>query len=169
MRTLFNLDMKDYDPKGTAVVRPAVRGIIIRDGKLAMVHSLKYDYYKYPGGGIDAGETMSDTLIREVREEAGLQVIPHTIREFGFVHQIQKGVLEDIFIQENYYFLCDVEDSPIPQELDGYEAEECFTLEWVEPECVIRANRAACSGPKNPTMLMREVRVLEILQQEGYV
>ena len=169
MRTLFDLDMKDYDPNGKVFVRPSVRGIIIRGGKLAMVHSLKYDYYKYPGGGIDVGESLEDTLIREVREEAGLQVIPDSIREFGMVHRVQKGALEDIFIQDNYYFLCDVEDTPLPQELDGYEAEECFTPEWVEPEQVIRANRAACGGPKNPTMLMREVRVLEILLQEGYL
>ena len=169
MRTLFDLDMKDYDPNGKAVVRPSVRGIILRGGKLAMVHSLKYDYYKYPGGGIDAGESLENTLIREVREEAGLQVIPDSIREFGMVHRVQKGTLEDVFIQDNYYFLCDVEDTPLPQELDGYEAEERFTLEWVRPESVFRANRAACGGPKNPTMLMREVRVLEILMQEGYL
>lgn len=169
MRKLFDMDRKDYDPNGKFVVRPSVRGIIIRDGKLAMVHSLKYDYYKYPGGGIDPGESLEDTLIREVREEAGLQVIPHSIQEFGMVHRVQKGVLEEIFIQDNYYFLCDVEDTPLPQSLDDYEAEERFTLEWVKPEQVIRANRAACGGPKNPTMLMREVRVLEILMQEGYL
>lgn len=169
MRKLFDMDRKDYDPNGKFVVRPSVRGIVIRDGKLAMVHSLKYDYYKYPGGGIDPGESLEDTLIREVREEAGLPVIPHSIQEFGMVHRVQKGVLEEIFIQDNYYFLCDVEDTPLPQSLDDYEAEERFTLEWVKPEQVIRTNLAACGGPKNPTMLMREVRVLEILMQEGYL
>ena len=41
MRLLFEIDTKDYDPNGKAFVRPSVRGIIIRDGKVAMVHSLK--------------------------------------------------------------------------------------------------------------------------------
>ena len=57
MRTLFCIDTKDYDPNGTTYVRPSVRGIIVRDGKVAMVHSRKYNYSKFPGGGLEAGET----------------------------------------------------------------------------------------------------------------
>ena len=44
MRLLFEMDAKDYDPDGKVFSRPSARGIIIRDGKIAMVHSLKYDY-----------------------------------------------------------------------------------------------------------------------------
>ena len=43
MRLLFEIDTKDYDPNGKAFVRPSVRGIIIQDGKVAMVHSQKFD------------------------------------------------------------------------------------------------------------------------------
>jgi hypothetical protein len=39
MRELFYMDLKDYDPDGKAVVRPSVRGIVRKDGKLAMVYS----------------------------------------------------------------------------------------------------------------------------------
>ena len=56
MRLLFEMDAKNYDPNGTVFSRPSVRGIILRDGTVAMVHSLKYDYYKFPGGGIEPGE-----------------------------------------------------------------------------------------------------------------
>ncbi|MDD3341936.1 MAG: hypothetical protein PHN72_07115, partial [Bacilli bacterium] len=45
LRTLFHIDIKDYDVKGTVAIRPSVRAIIICDGKIALVHSLKYDYY----------------------------------------------------------------------------------------------------------------------------
>ena len=55
MRLLFEMDQKDYDPTGRAFIRPSVRGILLLDGKVAMVHSLKFDYYKFPGGGIEAG------------------------------------------------------------------------------------------------------------------
>ena len=169
MRLLFELDTKDYDPNGVAFVRPSVRGILIRDGKIAMVHSLKYDYYKYPGGGIEPGESLEEALIREVAEESGLQVIPESIREFGLVHRVQKSDRADIFIQDNYYFLCDAESAVQPQELDDYEAEERFTLEWVEPRQAIRTNRLKDHGPKDPIMPEREARVLEILIEEGYL
>ena len=64
MRLLFEIDTKDYDPNGKPFVRPSVRGIIIRDGKVAMVHSLKYDYYKFPGGGMEDGEGLEEALLR---------------------------------------------------------------------------------------------------------
>ena len=143
MRALFDIDTKDYDPKGPAFVRPSVRGIILRDGKVAMVHSLKYDYYKFPGGGIEAGETRPQALIREVLEESGLQVRPESIREYGLVHRVQKSDQPGIamFVQDNSYYLCDVQPEVQSQHLDDYEAEEHFTLEFVAPETAIQTNR----------------------------
>ncbi|MBQ5917855.1 MAG: NUDIX domain-containing protein, partial [Lachnospiraceae bacterium] len=107
MRELFVIDKKNYIENGTVGKRPSVRGIIIRDNTIAMMHSLKYDYYKLPGGGIEEGESLEETLIREVKEESGLVVKTSSIKEFGMVRRIEKGMIEDIFIQENYYFLCE--------------------------------------------------------------
>ena len=75
MRTLFVMDLKDYDPNGKVLIRPSARALIIRHGKIAMIHSQRYGYYKFPGGGIEKGESAPDALIREVREEAGLKRI----------------------------------------------------------------------------------------------
>ena len=169
MRLLFEIDTKDYDPNGKAFVRPSVRGIIIRDGKVAMVHSLKYDYYKFPGGGMEDGEGLEEALLREVVEESGLQVILSSIREYGLVHRVQKGQKEAIFIQDNYYYLCDVEEKVGSQKLDDYEAEERFTLEYVDPAHAIRINREVDHGPKDQIMLEREARVLEMMIQEGII
>ena len=91
MRLLFEIDTKDYDINGKAYVRPSSRCIYIKDGLVAMVHSLKYNYYKFPGGGIDFNETKLDALIRETKEEAGLVIKKESIREYGYVHRIQKA------------------------------------------------------------------------------
>lgn len=170
MRFLFEIDTKDYDPNGTVFVRDSVRSIIVKNGKVAMVHSIKYDYYKFPGGGIEDGESKETALIRETREEAGLSVIPETIQEYGYVHRIQKSDHPDTdhFIQDNYYYLCQAEEALQTQDLDDYEADESFTLEWMDPETAISINRNACHGSKDQNMLEREARVLEILMQEGY-
>lgn len=171
MRLLFELDPKDYNPNGETFVRPSARSIIIKDNKIFMVHSLKYDYYKFPGGGIEAGESKIEALIRETKEEAGLSIIPESIKEYGLVHRIQKGkrFACEVFIQDNYYYLCEVEDKVCEQNLDNYEAEEHFTLEYVDYKVALAANRKPEHGPKDPIMIEREARVLEILAQEGYL
>jgi len=169
MRLLFEMDAKNYDPNGTAFSRPSVRGIILRGGTVAMVHSLKYDYYKFPGGGMEPGEDHLAALIRETREEAGLTVVPASVRPYGYVHRVERGDREDCFIQDNFYYLCDVERKISDQKLDNYEAEERFTLKFVLPETAIAVNRTVPRGPKEQTMLEREARVLELLMEEGYL
>ena len=171
MRLLFEMDKKDYEHCTHRFVRNSARSIIIRDGKIAMIHSLKYDYYKFPGGGIEPGESAADALIRETAEEAGLTVIPDSIREYGYVHRIQKSTAEEdeYFVQDNYYYLCDAEEGVTPQKLDDYESDEHFTLEYVMPENAIFRNRTKDHGPKAPVMLEREARVLEILLSDGLI
>lgn len=168
MRLLFELDTKDYAPDANPFVRPSVRGIIICNGKVAMVHSLKYDYYKFPGGGIESAESHTDALIREVLEESGLCVIPESVQEYGLVHRVQKGKEGGRFIQDNYYYICQTEETVQPQQLDDYESEERFTLEFVEPAIAISTNRYKDHGTTDQIMLEREACVLELLIDENY-
>ena len=170
MRLLFEIDLKNYDKNGKAFKRPSARAIIIKDNKIYMIHSLVYDYYKFPGGGIEKQESNIDALIRETAEEAGLIVIKDSIKEYGYVHRIQKAKDSgySMFIQDNFYYLCDVENKKINQNLDDYENFEKFTLELVEPKLAIKANRNSNHGPKNKDMIEREAKVLEMLINEGY-
>ena len=73
-----------------------------------------------------------------------------------------------MFIQDNYYYLCNVEGNKINQNLDDYEEYEKFTLELVEPMIAIGANRNKNHGHKDMIELEREAKVLEILVEEGY-
>ena len=169
MRLLFEIDTKDYDPDGTTAIRPSVRGIIIKNNRLAMIHSLKYDYYKFPGGGIENGEDPIEAMIRETQEEAGLKVIPETIKEYGYVHRIQKSDDDpsECFVQENYYYLCDIAEGMVSQNLDDYEKQESFQPEYVEPALAIEKNRKVTESPFIRTMAEREALILEMLLSEG--
>ncbi len=171
MRMLFEMDKKDYSACSHAFRRDSSRSIIIRGGRVAMVHSLQYDYYKFPGGGIEAGEDPVTAMIRETREEAGLIVVPETIQEYGMVHRIQKSDTDDTecFVQDNYYYLCEAEEELVAQDLDAYEAKEAYRLEYVEPATAIRKNRHVQESPYSNLMFEREARVLELLQTEGYL
>lgn len=171
MRLLFEMDKKDHARCTHTFTRNSARSIMIRDGKAAMIHSQKADYYKFPGGGIENGEDPVEAMIRETREEAGLIVVPESVREYGYVHRVQRSETEasERFVQDTYYYLCRAEDTTVPQQLEDYEAREAFRLEYVEPLAAIDRNNRAKSSTHDRQMLDREVRVLEMLISEGVI
>jgi len=60
-------------------IRPSAYGILERGGRLALVRTPEGIYL--PGGGIEAGETPEEALVREAFEECGLHVRAGTWRE----------------------------------------------------------------------------------------
>ena len=173
MKQLFTIDAKDYDPSWPKSYRPSVRGIIInKDGLISLIYSQKYHFYKLPGGGIEEGESHLETLIREVDEETGLTVIPDSIQEFGEALRIQKSsALKDtIFVQQNYYYICQTTDQIHSQHLDQDEQEADFILKTVSLDEAITTNQAFianCQGTSTKCkeeMVIRECRILELLR-----
>ena len=112
MRRLFEVDLKDYEGCTKVFRRPSARAIIFKDDKIALVYATNEKYYKFPGGGIHDDEDKKKALIREVKEEVGLVVIPESITEYGSVLRRQKSDRDEdtVFEQENYYYFCKVED-----------------------------------------------------------
>jgi 8-oxo-dGTP diphosphatase len=53
------------------VVR-AAGGLVVRDGRVLLVHRPRYDDWTFPKGKADAGEHDEATALREVAEETGL-------------------------------------------------------------------------------------------------
>jgi len=55
-------------------MRHTIRGIIIKDKKVLLVTGHDADFYWTPGGGVEAGETIEETLRREILEELGVTI-----------------------------------------------------------------------------------------------
>ncbi|MBK7894423.1 MAG: NUDIX domain-containing protein [Candidatus Promineifilaceae bacterium] len=54
--------------------------VIIQDNKVLLVKREDFEVWALPGGGVDEGESLAETAVREAYEETGLQVeITHLI------------------------------------------------------------------------------------------
>lgn len=61
-------------PKANSVV-PSVVAIVENDsGEILLIHKTDNDLWALPGGGHDVGESIAETVVREVREETGYDV-----------------------------------------------------------------------------------------------
>jgi 8-oxo-dGTP diphosphatase len=57
----------------------AVSAAIFRDGRVLIVRRAQppaSGLYTLPGGGVELGETLQQAIVREVREETGLDIVP---------------------------------------------------------------------------------------------
>jgi 8-oxo-dGTP diphosphatase len=58
---------------------PAIRaagGVVVRDGRVAVVHRPHHGDWSLPKGKLDDGESWQDAALREVHEECGLRCAP---------------------------------------------------------------------------------------------
>ncbi|MEW1752064.1 NUDIX domain-containing protein [Streptomyces angustmyceticus] len=61
-------------PKANSVV-PSVTAVVRdEDGRLLLIHKTDNDLWALPGGGHDVGESIAETVVREVEEETGFTV-----------------------------------------------------------------------------------------------
>ncbi len=71
---MANDNRKSYFPK----IRVRVAGVFVQDSRILLVKHRKAhrEYYLLPGGGQEPGESMTETLVREWKEELSLDIEP---------------------------------------------------------------------------------------------
>lgn len=130
MQVIFTIDNKDYIKEWEKIERSAARAVIVKNHKIALVKCGKVGYYKFPGGGVEHDEDLKDALAREVAEETGL-ILTKVTSELGAVKEIRKDTKENkIFEHNSFYYFADVSDDVTEQNLDNYEDELDYFLEW---------------------------------------
>lgn len=84
-------------------IRISAKAVIIQNGKLLAIklNDGKEEWYILPGGGQDCEERLPQTVEREVREEAGIEV---KCKDLLFVIE---GVHGESFHRVDLVFLCD--------------------------------------------------------------
>ena len=61
-------------PKANSIVPSATAIVLNEAGELLMVHKTDNKLWALPGGGMDPGESISQTAVRETKEETGMDV-----------------------------------------------------------------------------------------------
>ena len=162
----LTIDLHDYIEGGSAYKRTAVRGIIQKDKKYLLIYS-KYGDHKFPGGGLKQGESLEETLLREVQEETGYIVKKESISEGILVKEKRKGDTDDLLEMDSYYFFCDVFETIGDRNLDDYEAEYDYKVSWMTLKEAIKNNESV-KDYENIPWIKRETMVMKnLLEDEG--
>jgi mutator protein MutT len=78
-------------------------GAVIVDGGNVLIVKRKYDplagQWSLPGGGVELGETLEDSIVREMREETGLEI------EVGPVIEVFDRITRDDDGEVKYHFV----------------------------------------------------------------
>ncbi len=141
MKLLLTLDKQNYSENMPVFEKYSTRAIIIRDGKIATQQGTAGDY-KLLGGGVEPGEDLKSALIREVREESGLVVIPESIQEIGEIVERRRDIFEPdkLYVCHSCFFFCDAFDRTEHTHMTESELARGYHLEWALPEEIIAGN-----------------------------
>lgn len=95
--------------------RYGARAIILNEDKILLMHRIKngHEYYVFPGGGVEKGETAEQAVLREVYEETSTKA--HLDR------LLYRHIYDDGTSQ--FFYLCNYL-SGIPKLGEGNESEE---------------------------------------------
>lgn len=133
--------------------RESCRGLVIKDGKILLIHELNKDVYMSPGGGVEEGETLMQCCERELIEEAGLKV---NAGEHLFI--VNEYVFDELFIAN--YFLCEIIGEG-KQALTPTEIDHGVTPEWVDIEKAIEIfSHYKEKTPDIESLYLREYTIL---------
>lgn len=159
---------EDLPKTGATVHREAVRAIIFRGRKLALLETVKGDI-KFPGGGIEAGESPKQALEREVREECGISMLD--IADC-FVETIEWDKPQErdytLFRGVSRYYFCTTSDDFGMQTLDVYEEAWGLRPVWLSLEEALERCERALQQDHPFFWVKRALAVLRLLQTKNH-
>lgn len=133
-------------------IRPGVAAVIFEDGRVLLQRRDDSGRWGLPGGAVDPGESVRVAIIREVREETGLEVEP--VRLIGVYsdpvhHQVMTYPDGNVIHYVSTVFECRVRGGALAC------GDESLALDWFDPEAL-----------PDDLMLISTVRIRDALARQ---
>lgn len=148
--------MKEHNRQSIGVGVFVRRGDKILIGQRGRLCVRGKDMFCLPGGMLEHPETFAQCAIREVREEAGIEVWPYTISDVPFsipgllavtdhfdIDQQRDGNLVDHLS----FWMMTTYASGEPEIM---EPDKCVGWEWIRPAALIERLGHTCENPTHP-------------------
>lgn len=119
----------------------SARAVIMQNGLLAVQKSRDGEY-KVLGGVVEDGESHLETLVREVEEEAGMLVVPESLKPIGMIEEKRLDAFDkrQIYFCRTYFYACKVKEERVPLKLTECELKKGYTPAWEIPERIVESN-----------------------------
>lgn len=154
-------------PDAVVTRRRAVRAVVRRGDELLLIATDQGDV-KFPGGGVDPGESDAAAVARELAEEAGAVA--------ATVGSLVCTVLErrpdrdgsSVFEMTSCYYEVAITQELVPTRLEDYEADLGMHPVWTHPAAALAANADHAALLDRPApWVHREMTVLGHLLTAG--
>jgi ADP-ribose pyrophosphatase YjhB (NUDIX family) len=154
--------------EGTCFTRTATRAIVLDGEKILLLYTERYHDYSLPGGGVDEGESLTDGLKRELKEETGAQNI-EILAEFGLYEEYRPWHKEhfDIIHMLSYCYRCKISETLAETAFEPHEIQNGMKPVWVNIFAAIRHNEETIkASPKKGLSIERETFLLKKIAHE---
>ncbi len=145
--------------------RHAVKGVCVDGEKILLMKSNRGDY-TFPGGGVEAGESHQEAIMREIKEETG-----YSCREVGKNIGCVQVRRRDLFDRDKMYesimhfYMIKVSTEREEQKLTSSEAKWSLEPLWMDIDEAIALNKKYLEGGTRAEFWMHpEIFVLEHLR-----
>ncbi len=136
---------KKLVPANELIFRPAVYAIIEKNGQLLLVNTKSTGRWFFPGGAIEKGELVENSLHREVLEETGIEIGDisfFTLKESFFYYAPHNTAYHCL----NFFFTASPQsESPVNHKQND-QTDEADKYEWVDIKSLNTSDMQSFAG-----------------------
>lgn len=161
---LYNYD--NLTPREIDEVVIRTKGLII-NSKEEITLGYSHKTYQFPGGHLEEGETLNECLLREIKEETGIEIKNAQIKPFEKITYYNKNYRNSGKNRKNeiYYFIIKTDDvfDMKNSKLDDWEKDGNFTVKTISLSNVEQV--LIDSIPDNPINKIIVEEMLEVFKE----